>query len=106
MVQLDEYDTFKDLGKYSPLPVWYKKILLHLVYYGKHYVHRKSGLVADGHLTYITVEIFYYGVVNLRGIWLLAFIDEINKMEMSATDIGNSYLESNTLKEVYIISGT
>ena len=36
MVQLDEYETFKNLGKYSTLPLVYKKIQVKLVYYVKH----------------------------------------------------------------------
>ena len=79
------------------------KIQVRLVYDAKHHGRHKSRLVADGHLTDIPVEIFYSGVFSLRGIRLLVFLVDINKIEAWATYIGNSYLESNTLEKVYII---
>ena len=84
----------------------YKKIRVHLVYDAKHDGSHKAKLVADGHLTDILVESVYYGVVSLRGIILLAFIADINKIETWATDIVNAYIKVKTLDKVYIISGT
>ena len=49
MSQLDDYATFKDVGK--AVPEGYKKIRVHLVYDVKHDGRRKARLVADGHLT-------------------------------------------------------
>ena len=66
MGQLDEYDTFKDLVKDSPLPVLYKKIRVHLVYGVKHDGHHKARSVDDGHLTDVPVEIVYYIVFPLN----------------------------------------
>ena len=48
MRQIDEYDTFMDLGKYSPLPVVYRKIWVHLLYDVKNYGCHKARLVAGG----------------------------------------------------------
>ena len=59
MLQLDEYDNFKDLGKDSSEPVGYRKIQFHIVHDVKHYKHHKSRLVDDGHLTDIPVESIY-----------------------------------------------
>ena len=59
MGQLGEYDNFKDLGKDSSVPVKYKKIRVHLVYYVNHVICHKSRLVDDGHLTDIPVESIY-----------------------------------------------
>ena len=90
MVQLGEYDTFKDLGKdYSP-SMGYKNIRVHLVYDVNHDGHHKAILVADGHLTDIPVESVYSWVVYLRGILLIVFISDLNKMETWATYIGNT----------------
>ena len=66
----------------------------------------KARLVADGHLTDIPVESVHYGVFYLRGIRILVFITDINKMETWAKNIGNGYLDEKTLKKVYIIAGT
>ena len=51
MQQLDEYDTFKDIGKNAPISSDYKKIRVHLVFAVKHDGRHKARLVADGHLT-------------------------------------------------------
>ena len=80
MGHLDEYETFKDLGKYSPSPVGYKKIWVHLVYDVNHGGSHKARLVSDGHITDIPVLSVYSGVVSLHGIRLLVFIADFNKM--------------------------
>ena len=56
MGQLDKFCTFKELGKYYPSPVGYKKIWVHLVYDVKHDVNYKYSLVSDEHLTDISFE--------------------------------------------------
>jgi hypothetical protein len=105
--QIDEYETFKDLGHKSvtKAPEGYKKIRVHLVFDVKHDGRHKGRLVADGHLTDIPVESVYSGVVSLRGIRLVIFLAELNGMETWATDIGNAYLEAKTSEKVYIEAG-
>jgi hypothetical protein len=103
MSQLDDYSTFKDVGKV--IPDGYKKIRVHLVYDVKHDGRHKARLVADGHLTDVPLESVYSGVVSLRGIRLLTFISELNKLDLWATDIGNAYLEANTKEKVCILAG-
>ena len=103
MTQLDDYTTFKDVGKV--IPEGYKKIRVHLVYDVKHDGRHKARLVADGHLTDIPLESVYSGVVSLRGIRLLTFISELNGLDLWATDIGNAYLEANTKEKVCILAG-
>jgi hypothetical protein len=73
MIQLDEYDCFKDQGKRLDIPIGYKKIRVHLIYDVKHDGRHKARLVADGHLTDIPVDSVYSGVVTLRGLRLLIF---------------------------------
>jgi hypothetical protein len=70
MLQLAEYDTFRDLGHKdtAPPPTGYKKIHTHLVYDCKHDGRQKAWMVADGHLTDIPLESMYSGVVSLRGL--------------------------------------
>jgi hypothetical protein len=69
MLQLAEYDTFRDLGHKdtAPPPTGYKKIRTHLVYDWEHDGRYKARMVADGHLTDIPLESVYSGVVSLRG---------------------------------------
>lgn len=64
MSQLEEYDTFKDLGYKASAPSGYMKIRTHLVCDIKHDgQHNKASMVADGHLTAVPVESVYSGVV-------------------------------------------
>jgi len=105
MIQLDEYNTFKNLGKGAKPPDGYKKIRVHLVFDIKHDGRHKSRLVADGHLTKIPMESVYSGVVSLCGLWLLVFLAELNDLDIWATNIGNAYLEAETQEKVYIIAG-
>ena len=51
MIHIGEYDTCIDRGKYSLLPVIYKKIRFHLVYDINHDKRHNSRLVGDVHLT-------------------------------------------------------
>jgi hypothetical protein len=67
MLQLAEYDTFRDLGHKdtaSPL-TGYKKICTHLIYDCKHDGRHKARMVADGHLTDIPLESVYSGVARI-----------------------------------------
>jgi len=103
--QIDEYNTFKDLGKGAQVPNGYKKIRVHLVFDVKHDGRHKARQVADGHLTDVPVDSVYSGVVSLRGIRLLLFLAELNDLECYGTDIGNAYLEAETKEKLYIIAG-
>ena len=105
MDQLDEYNTFKDYGHQGRPPTGYKKIRTHLIFDVKHDGRHKSRLVADGHLTAVPIDSVYSGVVSLRGLRLLVFLGELNKLDTWATDIGNAYLEAETLEKVYIEAG-
>ena len=51
------------------------------------------------------MESVYSGVVSLRGLRLVLFLAELNKLEVYSTDIGNAYLEAQTSEKVYIIAG-
>jgi hypothetical protein len=70
MLQLAEYNTFRDLGHKDTAPplTGYKKIHTHLVYDCKHDGRHKARMVADGHLTDIPLESVYSGVVSLCGL--------------------------------------
>jgi hypothetical protein len=106
MAQLEEYNTFKDLGYKASAPSGYKKIRTHLVYDVKHDGRHKARMVADGHLTAVPVESVYSGVVSLRGLRTIVFLAELNGLETWSTDIGNAYLEAETKERVYIVAGS
>jgi hypothetical protein len=103
--QLAEYDTFTDLGIDGKPPADFKKIRVHLIYAVKHDGRHKARCVADGHLTDIPLDSVYSGVVSLRGIRILIFLAELNKLNTWATDIGNAYLEALTSEKLFIVAG-
>ena len=72
--QVDEYNTFIDLGKNGKAPVGYKSITVHLVYGVKHDGRSKARLVAGGYLTGTPIESVYFGVVSLLGSMLVYFL--------------------------------
>ena len=51
------------------------------------------------------IDSVYSSVATLRGVRMVAFIAELNDLELWATDIGNAYLESFTKEKVYIAAG-
>lgn len=103
--QIDEYKSFLDKGVGFKPGNDYKKIRVHLVYAVKHDGRHKARLVAGGHLTETPVDSVYSSVVSLRGIRILAFLGELNGLEVWSTNIGNAYLETYTKEKVYTIAG-
>ncbi len=63
--QIDEYETFKDMGVGRPPPQDHQKIRVHFVYDVKHDLRLKSRLVAEGNLTDPPKDSVYSGVVTL-----------------------------------------
>ena len=101
---IDEHNVFDDKRKgYKPGPD-YKKILVHMVCAVKHDGTHRARLVA-GHLMDTPIDSVYSSMVSLWGIGILAFLAELNKLELWATDIRSAYLESYTKEKVYIVAG-
>jgi Reverse transcriptase (RNA-dependent DNA polymerase) len=103
--QLQEYETFHDLGKNAPAPLGYRKIRVHFVFAVKHDGRHKARLVADGHLTAVPLDSVYSGVVTLRSLRLVIFLAELNGQQLYGADVSNAYLEAKTREKVYIIAG-
>ena len=104
--QIDEYNTFRDMGKGKPPPRDYKKIRVHFVFDVKHDLRLKSRLVAEGNLTTPPKDSVYSGVVTLRSLRLCMFLAELNGLKVEAADVGNAYLEAYTKEKLYIIAGS
>ena len=66
---------------------------------------RKARIVAGGNWTVYDSDADYSGVVTLDSIRLLVFVNQLNRMRLCATDIGNAYLHSLTQEKVYTIAG-
>ena len=104
IAEQDDLDVFKNLGRGVTPPPEYKKIIVIMVYAVKHDGRHKARLVAGGHLTEVPAESVYSGVVSLRSVRLIAFLAELNGLQLWASDISNAYLEAYTSEKVYIIA--
>jgi hypothetical protein len=94
MSQLKEYECFIDAGIYGQdkPPDGHN---------GCH----KACYVAGGHLTDVPNVSVYSGVVSLQGLWMVAFLSELNGLDLWATNIGNAYLEARTSELLFIVAG-
>ncbi|KAL7570278.1 hypothetical protein ACA910_020699 [Epithemia clementina (nom. ined.)] len=87
--QIDDYQTFKDIGKAETNTKGqvinalegFKKTRVHLVFAVKHDGRHKARLVADGHLTRNNTEGAYSGVVSLRSLRIVMFLSELNALK-------------------------
>ena len=103
---INSYNVFENVGQNAPkITEGWKQIKVHFVFDVKHDGRFRGRLVADGYLTNVPVESVYSGVVSLRGIRLLTFLSELNKIPMWATDISSAYLEAYTKEKIFIKAG-
>ena len=111
MAQIKEYGVFKGYGKTKwegktviNAPSGYQKIRVHFHFAVKQCGKIKGRLVADGHLTKEPIKSVYSGVVSLRGLRLVMFLAELNKLLPWGRDVGNASLEALTKEKLYIIA--
>jgi hypothetical protein len=106
LANLDEYETFQDLGVGVQPPGDYQRIRVHFVYDVKHDLRYKARLVAGGHLTQdVGAEDAYSSVISLKSMRLALAVGEANGKVPMVGDIGNAYLEAFTKEKVYFIAG-
>ena len=105
MKQMQKHGVFEDLGKNAPVPPGYKNIRVHMIFDVKHDGRRRARLVADGHLTDVPTDSVCSGVISLRGLRMLVFLAELNRLPLWATDISSACLEATTSEKVTIIAG-
>ena len=102
---INEYGTFRVLGKDEVLSPDYKQIPYHIVFDVKFDLRHKARLVAGGHRTDPPREDVYSGVVGSETIKLGFLIGDANRLVVCAADIGSAYLNSITREKVFIIAG-
>ena len=109
-----EYKVFKKcdkaiLDKHKKVmnsPKGYQRIKVHLVFAVKSDGRHKARLVADGHLMLEPIENIYSGVVSLRNLKLVIFLDKLNNLDIWGANIRNAYLEAFTDEKLYIVAGS
>ena len=105
MRQLDEYNTFSDIGKDGIPPKLYNQIKVHLIYDIKHNMRLKARCVADGYLAVIPLDSIYSRIVSLQGLRMMTLFAKLNQFYIWSTGIVNAYLEINTSEKFYITAG-
>ena len=83
------------------LPTTKRSLEFAVKYNGRH----KARLVADGSLNQDPVENIYSGVVSLRHLRLVLFVEELNNLQLWGAGIENAYLEAYTHEKLLIIAG-
>ena len=78
---------------------------LFFVYDVKHDGRHKAQLVASGNVTQAPLESVCSGVVSLRSVRIVAFLAELNDLELWGTDIGSAYLEACAAEKVCACAG-
>ena len=86
-------------------PPNHQKIRVNLIFVVKHNGRHKATLVADGSLTPEPVQNIYSGVVSLRPLQLVIFLEELKNLELWGSDIGKAYLEAYIHEKLFIIVG-
>lgn len=105
IAQLQEYQTFHNVGRGKQIPVGFKKIRCRMIYACKHDLRHKARFVAGGHLTDTPKDVCYSGVVTLKTMRLALVAGEVNGLKVGVGDIGNAYLEAYTNEKVCFIAG-
>lgn len=65
---------------------------------------RKARLVADGHTTDTPTCITYSSVVSGESVCIALLIVSLNGLDISACDIGNAYLNSDSCEKLWTIA--
>ena len=103
--QLNAHETFLVLDDSQQTPPGHKRIPYHCIYDMKFDGRRKCRLVAGGHMTDLSNEEVFSGVVSMGTVRICFVLAELNELKVCAGDIGNAYLYGRTKEKVYIIAG-
>ena len=103
--QQNNYNTYEDLDLNEKFSKEYKNTKLYFIFDVKYDSRYKARLIADEHLTGISLSSIYSSIVFLKGIWLVLFLAKPNKLDSQSTDICNAYLQAMRKENLYIIIG-
>ena len=103
--QIQEYDTFRDMGVGVKMDPSYSKIKVRLVFDAKASGKCKGRLVAQGDLTQEPKEAVYSSIASLRSLRAIIFASKLNKLKLWQGNVSNAYLELYMLEKVYFIAG-
>ena len=102
---MKEYDVFQAMAEGAGAPEGYSRIPLHWVFDVKHDFRHWARIVAGGYVAPIPDESPSSSVVSLKGVRLLLFLSQLNKLNLTCVDIGNAYFEAETMEKVFAMAG-
>jgi hypothetical protein len=86
--------AFQFLDNDERVPVGYKFIKCHMIFDVKIDFARKARFVARGHMTDSSESITYSSIVSRDSIRITFLLAALNDVDITATDIGNAYLNA------------
>ena len=98
--------AFEILDKDNLVPVGWKKETGHIIWDVKMDFTRKAWWVFDGHLQGQPEGSAYAGVVSRESVRIALTYAAINKLDVTAVDICNAYLQTSLSQKYFIVCGT
>ena len=97
-------DAFQILDENDEVTIGYKFIRCHIISDVKmEDFHRKSRLVAGGHMTYTPASITYAGVVSCESVRFALMLAALNNLEVKCGDVMNAYITAPITEKVCTI---
>ena len=97
--------AFKFLDDGTKIPIVFKKITCHLIFDVKFYLTRKARYVGGGHLTQVSPSLSYSSVVSRDSVHIMFLVAALNDLDVKMCDIGNTYLNDETIKRLWFTAG-
>ena len=94
-------------GGVQQLPSGFQEIKCHMIFdvkIGENF-RRKACLVAGGHTTDAPATLTYSSVISCDSVWIALTIAALNRLEVMACDIQNTYLTADCCKKIWTRAG-
>ena len=92
--------AFKFLEDGTEVPIGFKEISCHLIFDVKLSLERKARYVAGGHLNKVPPAMTYASVVSRDSVRIIFLLAALNDLDINMCDIGNAYLNAETMESV------
>ena len=97
--------AFKFIDNGSKLPIIFNKITYHLKFDVRFDLTRKAKYIDRGHLTQVPSSMSYSSVVSRKPFRIMFLIASFNGLNIKMRNIGNAYLNTDTMDRLWFTSG-
>ena len=98
-------NTFWQDATKKDTPIGFKKITCHLIFDVKFDLTRKAIYVRGGHLTQVSPSLSYMSVMLRDSVSIMFLVAALNDLDVKRCDIGNSYLNAETIERLWFTAG-